>query len=262
MAWAEDDGLFVYEFSRAQPNRLTTGAAVPIWSPDGSRLVFSRIENKESALYERVADGAAAERRILAPEPDNSVSPLDWSRDGQRIVFTKARSGSAARRNLWVLPLSSDQKAFPYLATSFDEYAAAISPDGRWLAYVSNERGKYEVFVQTFPDPAGGKWQISKNGGWTPGWHRDGRELFYLTLDGYLVALPVKTESRFEPGQSITLAVSLATPVGATGSRAFPYDVSADGRRFLVRDPRQATPENPGETPLRVIVNWPASLKW
>jgi Tol biopolymer transport system component len=262
VAWGDEGDLFVYEFARAQLNRLTTDGTqdeVPVWSPDGSRLVFARTENKDSALYERVADGAVPERRMLAPESAVSVTPLDWSRDGQRIVFSKQLAGSG--RDLWVLPLSGDQKSFPYLKTPGDKYSAAISPDGRFLAYVSNEQKKYEVFVQTFPDPKGGKWRISPNGGWAPRWRRDGRELFYLTLDGHLVAVSVNTEPRFEPGQSITLAMSLAFNPGAMGARAFPYDVSADGKRFLVREPASATGDNSTTSPLRVILNWTASLK-
>jgi len=177
--------------------------------------------------------------------------PSDWSRDGRFIIFsqndTKARSG------IWVLPLSGDRppvpgKPFPFLQTEFNEIGAKLSPDSKWVAYTSNESGQNEVYVQTFPSP-GGKLPISTGGGSRPVWRRDGRELYYIAADGKLMAVEVKTGSKFEAGAP--------KPLFDTRLGNRPFDISPDGRRFLLAN----SMEDAGHTPMTVVVNWTGEVK-
>lgn len=144
-------------------------------------------------------------------------------------------------------------KAAPYLHGPFNEDQARFSPDGRWVAYISDESGRYEVYVQPFP-ATGGKWQISRNGGAQPVWRRDGRELFYLASDGTLTVVPVSSGVAFEAGApSPLLKTVISQPTGIRSQ----YAVSADGRRFLILAPAG---ESTGPS-LTVVVNWAAGLK-
>src|SRR5262249_41147281 len=161
------------------------------------------------------------------PESGMSAAPTDWSLDGQRIVFTleKARSPAdltKAVRDLWILPGSGDPKPVPYLAEGrWDKLHAAISPNGHFLAYSSNESGQYEVFVRTFPDPAGGLWQVSKKGGRWPRWRRDGNELYYQDGAGNIVAVPVRTDPHFQSGTPATIDINLGTESPASSGYDF-----------------------------------------
>jgi hypothetical protein len=161
--------------------------------------------------------------------------------------------------DLWVLPMAGDRKPFPFLQTQFNEMYGRFSPDGRWMAYTSDESGKWEVYVRTFNRGLtdSGKWTISTHGGIHPIWRRDGKELFYIAADRKLMAVEVKTENRaghaaFEPGVPKTLF-----DTGTKFSTVLPYTVSADGQRFLVIT--KAGEEKP--KPITVVVNWAAGLK-
>jgi dipeptidyl aminopeptidase/acylaminoacyl peptidase len=209
------------------------------------------------------SNGATPERLLLEPEPGFGLGALDWSLDGRLLVFSKAQIGVASETgpgDLWVLPLVGDRKPFPYLTSPFDESEASLSPDGRWLAYTSNESGAYQVLVRPFPDAAGGKWQVSADGGVHPRWRRDGRELYYYDTKGWVVAVAVRTDDRFELGKSTPLFKSLfpvpepATPAGS----AFRYDVSSDGQRFLVAAP---PPSAMSTAPITVVLNWPSAVE-
>ena len=198
--------VWVYDVVRRVKSRLTTDPAIdhnPVWSADGSRVLFDshrRVQGTSTApegatIYEKASNGATPERLLLDLEPGGQQSPLDSSRDGRTIVFRKVAQTGVW--NLWALPLDGDRKPVPYRTGSFNETEARLSPDGRWLAYSSNESGRTEVIVQPFPDPSGGKWQISTDGGVTPRWRGDGRELFYLDASGRIVAAAVTTGSTF-----------------------------------------------------------------
>jgi hypothetical protein len=150
--------------------------------------------------------------------------------------------------------MSPERKATPLIESPFDKAQARISPDGRWFAYATNDSGMYQIVVQSFPDLNGGKWQVTAQGGIEPKWRADGRELFYLALDGKLMAVPVKSGRMFEAG---TPAPLFQTPLGVSRTQAprdRRYDVAADGR-FLI-----AVPEGAAAAPLTVIVYWTAGL--
>jgi eukaryotic-like serine/threonine-protein kinase len=268
--------LFLCDIDRDQSVRFTNDPywdRSPVWSPNGSRIAYQSFRgraNSDSTIYEKAANGATPERSLLPPEPGTLIAPLDWSFDGRFIVFSKERplSGTAARagtvnRDLWILPMSGAEAPHPYLATPFDEADAALSADGRYLAYTTNEVGAgYEVVVQTFPDPTRGKWKVSTDGGCCPRWKRDGTELFYVNADQRLVVVPVTSGAAFEPGRGVAtnLAVENAFPA-RDRSGTSRYDVTADGKKFLVEGQVPARPDNDETVPIVVLLNWTATLR-
>lgn len=167
-----------------------------VWSPDGSRIVFNSRRKGHLDLYVRASSGVGAEEELLVDDLDKS--PLDWSPDGRFVLFSVAASKTGS--DLWVLPLFGDRKPFPILQTALNESAGQFSPDGHWIAYASNESGRFEVYVAPFPGP-GGKWQVSAAGGFFPRWRRDTREMFYLAPDNALMAVAGGgQDSAFEVG--------------------------------------------------------------
>ena len=174
------------------------------------------------------------------------IAASDWSRDGRFLVFHKSPSGSAPW-SLWVLPLFGERKPFLYKGSSADTMAGRLSPNGRWLAYSTNESGAYQIVVQPFPEPAGGKWQVSGNGGTFPVWRPDGREIYYLTPSAELVAVSVNADSTFAVGKSTTL-FRAPSSIAVLGS---PYEAAADGQRFLF-----AVPPANAIPPMTMVLNW------
>lgn len=232
-----------------------------VWSPDGRELVFgsNRDDSSIRTLYKRPANAAVPEQVLLPPESGVVVRARDWSANGNVLLMERFDRGQRNQRDIWVLPMSGDGKAHPYLQTPADEGQPTLSPNGKWLAYISNESGRYQVIVQTFPDASGGKWQISTNGGAFPRWNRNGQELFYLNAERQIVAVAVKTDKAFEAGKSTALFSSpLSFP--ANPGTLYPYDVSPDGQRFLMLASAAQVPGG-AVTPITVILNWPAALK-
>jgi Tol biopolymer transport system component len=159
----------------------------PCWSPRGDRIVYASQEDRAFQLFERALDGTPARRLLSTPQ---SKQLTDWSRDGRYLLFRTIAPTPNASFDIWSLPLEGDRKPFPVLRTPFEERDAQFSPDGNWIAYHSNESGQYEVYVQPF-QRGGERVRISTNGGAPARWRSDGRELFYLTLEGQLVAVPI-----------------------------------------------------------------------
>jgi hypothetical protein len=159
-----------------------------------------------------------------------------------------------SQKDLWVLPLSGDRKPFPYLTTPFDEVEASLSPNGRWLAYTTNESGSYEVIVRSFPDPSRDRRQISAQGGVHPRWKGDGSEIYYLDPRRRIVAVAITADQNLEIGKSTPLFDTSLTYPDPPGGPAFFYDVTSDGQRFLLTVP-------PASAPIIVILNWAAGLK-
>jgi Tol biopolymer transport system component len=239
------------DLERGALSRLSFGAGSalsPVWSPDGSRVAYACAQLRSLCL--RPASGAGHEEVLLASDAAKAVD--DWSPDGRFLLYEEVSRKTTT--DLWLLPLAGERKPSLYLQTPFDETHAKFSPDGRFVAYTSNESGRDEVYVQTFP-AAGGKWQISTDGGDQAQWRADGKELFFLGLDRKLRAVAVKTEHGFEPGiQQVLFEARTNVPAGLA-TRAF-YAVSGDGRRFLV----DTVVSDGGRIPITVVLNWAKDL--
>jgi Tol biopolymer transport system component len=252
MTTSDNRDIWVIDVARGVPSRVTfdpAGDWSPSWSADGTRLIFASSRGTSgNHILEKAATGVGAEEVV---SPDNAI-PVSWSRDGRFIVFSRLKNPGV---DTWVLQMSHERKASPYIESPFDKIHGRLSPDGRWIAYATNETGMYQIVVQSFPDPNGGKWQITAQGGVEPKWRRDGHELYYLGLDGKLMAVPVKGDRTFEAGKPALLFETGLTVTRPTASRDRRYDVSPDGR-FLLILPIQSVP-----TPVTVVVNWTAGLE-
>ena len=252
--------LWLQETGRGVMSRFTFESgisAAPIWSKDGSRLVFSFRPgvSLNFTLVQKAVSGTGKEELLW--HAGLNGYPWDWSPDGKFIVYSDY--ADKTNYDLWLLPLAGEHKPVPYLQTPFNEAHGQFSPDGRWMAYASDESGHTEVYVQTIP-VGGGKWQISTSGGDYPRWRRDGKELYYITADGKLTVVPVKTRnassSAFEAGPSQPLFG--IEPLGNLIISRYPYQPAADGQRFLVNVPSGG--EGAGATPITMVLNWQAVL--
>jgi eukaryotic-like serine/threonine-protein kinase len=207
--------------------------------------------NKEGPLniFWQLANGSGGVERLTTGESDQV--PNSWSPDGQLLAFVELNPTTGY--DIWVLRMS-DRKAQPFLRTPFNESSPQFSPDGRWLAYLSDESGRYEVYVQPYPGP-GGKWQISTDGGTEPVWNRNGRELFYRSGDK-MMAVDIATQPSFVAGKPRMLFQGQYTP---NPGRLPQYDVSPDGQRFLMLKPTEQAGAAP--TQINVVLNWFEELK-
>lgn len=217
----------------------------PIWSPDDTQVVFQR----DADLYSTALVGSGKDERLLA-SPHRKM-PQSWSADGRHVLFYSVPSVPSSE-DIWVLSLP-DGKAKPWLDTAFNEAGPQFSPDARWVAYSSDESGRWEVYVRSFPEP-GEKVLVSARGGTQPVWRRDGKELFYLSADRKMMAVPVRTSPRFEAETPRPLFDAATRWVDA--GRIAQYDVSADGQRFLLN--RMVAEE--GAAPMTLLQNWTAAL--
>jgi len=249
-----DNQIWLYDLARDTLTRFTFEGNQnlnPVWTPDGKRIAFrSNKEGGPANIFWQRADGSGGLERLSTYE--NLQVPRSWSPDGQFLAFHEGSPKTG--RDIWVLRMS-DRKAQPFLVTPFNEGGPTFSPDGRWLAYVSNESGRPEVYVQPFPGP-GGKWQISTEGGAESAWNRNGKELFYRS-GNKMMALDVTTQPGFSPGKPHMLFE------GQYSASEWPlidtaYDVSPDGQRFLMTKGAEQAAE---ATQINVVLNWFEELK-
>ena len=245
--------IWVIDLAREDTaSRLTFNAASegdPIWSPDGSRIVFnSNRSGQWNGGFERAADGSGDDVPLVTM--DALFDSPDWSHDGRFLVFTGGTTQS--RFDLWVLPLSGDRKPTPFLQTPFAEDSPAFSPDDRWIAYDSNVTGRFEVYVRSFPGP-GGQFQISRNGGWAPRWRGDGKEIFFLALDGTMMAADVTSGKELQAGVPRPLFQTQLLK----GADRHTYAVTKDGKRFLLKVPDQRQVG----MPITLVLNWPSMTR-
>jgi Tol biopolymer transport system component len=244
--------VWLLETRRNVVTRFTDHVATdlfPVWSRDGGRIAFASDRNTQGAsfgLYQKSATGAGGEELLLAA-PDGGF-PTDWSPGDKLLLYN--RDG-----HLWALPMvGTERKPIAVARTEFEERDGKFSPDGRWLAYVSNSSGEFEVYVQPFPGP-GQKVRISTRGGAQVQWRADGRELFYVALDGKLMAVPIDTAASGQsmtPGAPVSLFTTRVGRVIGPGGSGPQYVVSADGQRFLMG----AFVHADSPAPISVIVNW------
>jgi len=243
--------LWLLDVARGVPSRSTFRPGISadgIWSPDGKTIVF---QSNNLSIYRKPANGTGKEELLLTGGINNR--PMDWSRDGKFVVYMSTTAG-ASGFGLWLLPMEGDHKPVPYLQTSFNEGDAQFSPDGRWMAYTSNESGQPQVYVQAVP-ASGAKWQISPAGGGQPRWRRDGKELFFISADQKLMAVAVNNGTAFEAGAPQFLFG--LDPVFPSSGGRFAYQPTADGKRFLVLQVAGGA----AAPPINVVFNWQAGLK-
>ncbi len=256
-------GVWVLDLARGISSRFTfesTGAGNGIWSPDGSQIVYASGGGQSADIYRKSSNGATKEEVLY--HSDSPMTPLDWSPDGRWILY--ATRGKDTGIDLWALPDASSpagvgRKPIPYLVTPFNESQAKFSPDGKWVAYSSNESGQTEVYVRPFPASTEGKWLISNGGGAEPRWRPDGKEIFYIAPSGTLMAAEVKANgASFEVSAPKTLFRSgILGGNGGGPTIAWRYAVSKDGQRFLIN----SAPEEVASSPITVETNWTADLK-
>jgi serine/threonine-protein kinase len=273
--------IWVWDFARQTPTRLTFDRGPetqPVWTPDSRRIIFSSARNGPQNLYWQAADGTGTVQRLTSGP--NVQVPTSVSPDGKYLLLNdvpagadvgildlgaqpSTRSTSGAIESATLVPTGRGAGSTPEVrplikTTSYNEANAEISPNGRWVAYQSNESGQLLIYVRPFPDVDSGKWQVSQGVGAKPAWARNGRELFYLDGDNKLTSVPVDTEA-----QTFTFGNPTTVLARAYFNPQFerPYDVSPDSRRFLMikentGDPSTATPAS-----MVVVLNWFEELK-
>jgi serine/threonine protein kinase len=247
-----NEDIWMLDLLRGTESRFTFRPARdddPIWSPDGSKILFDSDPGGVSNLHLKIATGAGSEELLL--QSTSADYPLDWSADGRYILF--GRENPKTRSDLWILPLTGDKTPFPFVNTEATEFTGRFSPDGRWIVYSSDESGKFEVYVQAFPATSG-KWQVSVGGGAAPTWSKDGKEIFYLGPDKRLMAVDVKTTGG-------SLEQGIPKPLFVTDVELYTlpnrYTASKDGKRFLVNNSVEST----ADKPIAVVLNWTADIK-
>ncbi len=231
--------IWIYEIASGVRTRFTfdpTADEGPLWSPDGQHLIFSCAHKGHLDLYEKSLHGSEPEQLLLETASDKLAT--SWSADGRFVLYT-------SNADVWVLPLLGERRPYPFLQTPHQEGYATFSPDGRWVVYQSNESGQSEIYATPFPGP-GRKWQITTAGGWYPSWPREIDRIGYITLDGVLTSVEIRTEGgTFQVG----------TPVARYDVRGLVDGAATpDGQRFLVLAPAES---KKGEH-LNLVINWTA----
>jgi serine/threonine protein kinase len=254
--------IFLLEVARGVRERFTTHIGndiFPVWSPGGSRIIFSSRRAAAYDLYQKSVTRSDDEQLLLKTPSDSMSGPAtaggrfatDWSRDGRFVLYRSA--APTTKWDIWALPLEGDPEPISVAQTEFDESNGQFSPDGKWIAYESNKSGQFEIHVKPFPGP-GVESQVSTHGGAQVRWRRDGNELFYIALDGRLMTVPVRRSSNgqaISTGEPVPLfATRLGDPVQWLSGAL--YIVSPDGQRFLMNN----FVEQVNTSPLTVILNW------
>jgi Tol biopolymer transport system component len=242
--------LWSLDTARGLPTRLTFHPAYeyrPTWSPDGKRLAFASNRTGSLNLYLMAAAGSG-EAEELARSPAN-MQPTDWSRDGRFLILDYMEPQGKYKQDLWVLPMTGERRPFAYRRTEFNEADGRFSPDGAWVAYMADDTGRSEVYIEGFPAGSGSRVRVSATGGSVPRWRPDGQELFYRAADGNLMAVEVRTKPTLEVGVARTLFALPASPWWG-------YDLARDGKRFLV----STELEEKGPAPIYLVLNWSSAL--
>lgn len=239
--------IWVYELDRGTRIKLTTSETLdqdPIWTPDGTSIVFASTKDGSSDLYQKAADGSSEAVPFPAIESNNEAH--SFSPDGKFLAYYQRAPGSDQNRDIWTMSLDGEHERVPFLVTSFNERSPAFSPDGRWIAYVSDESGRDEVYVLPFPGP-GRRTVVSRNGGRELVWSRDGTELFYRNGNEIWAAAVDLGDSFEAETPQMLFEDRFVAERSASGSQT--YDVHPDGRFILVRPTERANR-------LHVVVNW------
>jgi Tol biopolymer transport system component len=248
--------VWLMDLVRGGLTRLTFDPALdndPVWSPDGMRIAFSSNIAGAFNLFTKPSNGAGAEETLL--KNPNSMLTQDWSRDGRFLLYYEVNPKTG--RDLWALELTgNDHKPRVVANTPFEEVLGQFSPDGRWVAYQTNESGRFEIVVQPFP-AANGKWQVSTGGGVAPRWRADGKEIYFIAPDATMMAVPITASGpTFEAGTPMVLFPTRIVGGGTVSTNRPQYAVARDGR-FLINQPVKEDTA----TPITLLMNWRPEAK-
>ena len=260
--------IWIWDLLRETMTRLTfnEGSGYSLWTPDGKRIAFVRWSDRADVLggqvYWKAADGTGEEEKLGSAE-NRVLLPWSWSSDGNTLALFEADLPTGGLNyDIGMLSMKDKREWKPLLKEKYIEFQPEVSPDGKWMAYASNESGRLEIYVRPFPDVNKGRWQVSTSGGDTPLWSPDGRELFFLKDDS-VMAVPVETGPAFKAGKPETLF--RGTYVQLSTSDGQPWDISPDGKRFLMMKPSASTTAAPAVAAPRqkvtIVVNWFEELK-
>jgi Tol biopolymer transport system component len=250
--------LWVYDVNRGTETRLTASRGqTPFWSPQDDRIVFQSNRTGGSQLYQRSSSPGGTDELLLNGK--GSSWPTQWSRDGKYIVYFEAGI-SKNKRDIWVLPTDGNREPIPFMTTEADEFMGQLSPDNRWMAFTSDRSGRDEVYVRSFPSGEGER-LISVSGGRAPRWNGDGKELYFIGENGKLTSVSVRwspagTKPAFEAGPPVELFDTHVVRAG--NDTLFQYDVTADGKRFLINT---NTSSAESTLVLTVVTNWADRLR-
>jgi eukaryotic-like serine/threonine-protein kinase len=245
--------IYVLEWARKARSRLTFDVALdvaPVWTPDGRRIIYSSArDGSGSNLYWQPADGTGTAER-LTTNP-NQQWPYAVTPDGQTVLYIE--QGGRTSFDTYAVSLTGNRTPRPLLVTAADERRPTLSPDGKWMAYQSDESGSFEIFVRPFPEVESGRWQVSAGGGASPVWGPNGREIFFRSGQT-IMRVEVSTSPVFEPGTPAPLVKTNLMP-DAGGMQ---YGVAPDGKRFVLVQPHAAQGQR-GQ--YHVVINWFEELK-
>jgi len=252
---ASSSGIWIFDLNHNTSSRLTFFAgkdAMPVWSPDDKFIAFAANQGANRHIYQQAANGSGTATPLVAAQGDEILP--SWSSDGRYLVFQRHSNQGNSPWEIWAAPLFGDRKTFPVAQNPhFLQGDAALSPDGKWLAYDTDETGRLEVYLMPFLH-GGGKWQLSTSGGGCSRWRADGKELFYMSLDNKLMSVEIS-----EQASSVVIGkvqpLFQANPVPRAPECM--YDVTPDGQKFVV----VTLALEPGSQPLTLTLNWPALLK-
>jgi Tol biopolymer transport system component len=242
--------IWLLDVDRGVSNPFTNEPSTahhPRWSPDGGRIAFQSLRTERPGLYLKPLTGTAGEELLVASAMHSAI-PNDWSSDGRFLVTTT--NDPKTRGDIWTVPLGGDRTPAPFANSSYDESSGQFSPDGRWIAYRSDESGRFEIYVQPFPGP-GEKTQVSIDGGTEPRWRADGKEIFYISPDAKMMAVSFQSSGGApDVGKPVPLFQTRKVR-GGTGNVLQQYDVSSDGR-FLIN----VNADESVASPIMLIMNW------
>ena len=242
--------IWIRDLVRGVTSRFTFDPAndiAPVWSPDGNRLVYASDRKGPSSLYGKDASGTGPEAELWSC--GETLIPSDWSSDGRFILVNRLTTKNSW--DIWVYPTDRASKPFPFVEGAFTEVLPTFSPDARYVTYMSNESGRFEIYVQQFPGP-GGKWQVSAAGGTEPHWSADGKTIYFKSLDAKIMAATIDAGATFTAGVPQALFDARLQP----GQRRNSYVVTRDGQKFLLLSPLGKEKI----APITVVLHWPATL--
>jgi len=243
--------IWIFNIKRKTLNRFTFDGVnrSPKWSPDGKNIAFRRYDaNGKRTIFIKPSNGIGKEKKIVSVE---SESYLDqWTKDGKYLILEGAKKGREF--NITAIPLKGGKKKWDYLDSKYDEYGGNVSPDGKWMAYLSKESGSYQIYVSSFPEKIG-KWQITTDGGEEPRWSPDGKTIYYKN-DTNLMSVPISFSPTFTPGIPKVVITDFPLLSAASG---ISYDISNDGKYFITTAPlKEGEFKN-----ISVVLNWTEEVK-